>query len=38
MVEMAMNGAGVRDTGRVVKIAKDTVSGVLKKQKILALP
>ena len=34
VVEMAMNGAGVRDTGRVLKIAKDTVSGVLKKQKI----
>ena len=34
VAEMAMNGAGVRDTGRVLKIAKDTVSGVLKKQKI----
>ena len=34
VVEMAMNGASVRDTGRVLKIAKDTVSGVLKKQKI----
>ena len=34
VIEMAMNGAGVRDTGRVLKIAKDTVSGVLKKQRI----
>lgn len=35
IVEMAMNGAGVRDTGRVLKISKDTVSSVLKKQKNL---
>ena len=33
VAEMAMNGAGMRDTGRVLKIAKDTVSGVLKKNK-----
>ena len=31
-VEMAMNGSGVRDTGRVLKIAKDTVLAVLKKR------
>ena len=35
IVEMAMNGAGTRDTGRVLKISKDTVTAVLKKQKNL---
>lgn len=35
IVEMAMNGAGTRDTGRALKIAKDTVTAVLKKQKNL---
>lgn len=34
IIEMAMNGAGTRDTGRVLKIAKDTVTRVLKKRKI----
>ena len=33
IVEMAMNGAGTRDTGRILKISKDTVTAVLKKQK-----
>ena len=33
IVEMAMNGAGTRDTGRVLGISKDTVTAVLKKQK-----
>jgi len=34
IVEMAMNGSGTRDTGRVLNISKDTVTAVLKKQKI----
>ena len=29
--EMALNGSGVRDTGRVLKINKNTVVSVLKK-------
>ena len=33
IVEMAMNGAGTRDTGRVLGISKDTVTAVLKKRK-----
>ena len=33
IVEMAMNGSGTRDTGRVLGISKDTVTSVLKKQK-----
>ena len=32
IVEMAMNGAGTRDTGRVLGISKDTVTSVLKKR------
>ena len=34
IVEMAMNGAGTRDTGRVLGISKDTVTSVLKNEKI----
>ena len=34
IVEMAMNGAGTRDTGRVLGISKDTVTAVLKNEKI----
>jgi len=34
IVEMAMNGSGTRDTGRVLNVSKDTVTSVLKKQKI----
>lgn len=34
VVDMAMNGSGTRDTGRVLGISKDTVTSVLKKQKI----
>ena len=34
IVEMAMNGSGVRDTSRVLKISPVTVIEVLKKQKI----
>lgn len=33
IVEMVMNGAGTRDTGRVLGVSKDTVTAVLKKQK-----
>ena len=33
IVEMAMNGSGTRDTGRVLGISKDTVTAVLKKRK-----
>ena len=33
IVEMAMNGGGTRDTGRVLKISPNTVTKVLKKRK-----
>jgi len=33
IIDMAMNGSGTRDTGRVLGISKDTVTSVLKKQK-----
>ena len=33
IVDMAMNGSGTRDTGRVLNVSKDTVTAVLKKQK-----
>ncbi len=33
IVEMVMNGSGTRDTGRVLKVSKDTVTAVLKKRK-----
>ncbi len=32
MVEMAMNGSGIRDTGRVLGVSKDTVVRALKKR------
>ena len=35
IVEMAMNGGGTRDTGRVLKISPNTVTKVLKKRKNL---
>ena len=35
IVEMAMNGSGTRDTGRVLHISPNTVTAVLKKQKNL---
>ena len=35
IIEMAMNGAGTHDTGRVLGISKDTVTAVLKKQQNL---
>ena len=34
IVDMAMNGSGTRDTGRVLGISKDTVPAVLKKRQI----
>ena len=34
IVEIAMNGGGTRDTGRVLGISSDTVTAVLKKRKI----
>lgn len=33
IIDMAMNGSGTRDTGRVLGVSKDTVTSVLKKQK-----
>ena len=33
IVEMSVNGSGVRDTGRVLKISPGTVISVLKKRK-----
>ena len=33
IIDMAMNGSGVRDTGRVLGISKDTVTSILKKRK-----
>lgn len=35
IIAMAMNGAGTRDTGRVLGISPNTVTDVLKKRKIL---
>lgn len=35
IIEMAMNGSGTRDTGRVLNISKDTVTAVLKKRQNL---
>ena len=34
IIDMVMNGSGTRDTGRVLKISPNTVTSVLKKQKI----
>ena len=33
IIDMAMNGSGVRDTGRVLGISKDTVVSALKKRR-----
>ena len=33
IIDIAMNGSGVRDTGRVLGISKDTVTSILKKRK-----
>ena len=35
IVDMAMNGSGTRDTGRVLKISPNTVTAELKKRKNL---
>jgi len=35
IIEMALNGAGIRDTARVLQISKDTVLSELKKKKTL---
>jgi len=35
IIDMAMNGAGTRDTGRVLRISPNTVTDVLKKRKNL---
>ena len=35
IIEMAMNGAGTRDTGRVLNISPNTVTSVLKKRENL---
>ncbi len=34
LIEMAMNGSGIRDTGRVLGIGKDTVVRALKKKNL----
>jgi transposase-like protein len=34
VLEMAVNGNGTRATGRILEISKDTVTAILKKQKI----
>ena len=33
IVEMTMNGSGIRDTGRVLNISPNTITNVLKKRK-----
>lgn len=38
IVDMVMNGAGTRDTGRVLCVSPNTVTDVLKKQKNLQNP
>ncbi|MFH1005172.1 MAG: IS1-like element transposase [Bacteroidota bacterium] len=35
--EMSMNGSGIRDTGRVLGIDKNTVVNTLKKTKLVSL-
>ena len=35
IVDMAQNGSGTRDTGRVLGVSKDTITATLKKQKSL---
>ena len=34
IADMAMNGSGSRDTGRVLGVSKDTVTAVLKNREI----
>ena len=38
IIEMAMNGSGTRDTGRALRISKDTVTAVLKKTEKFVVP
>ncbi len=33
IIDMAINGSGIRDTGRVLKISKSTVISTIKKRK-----
>ncbi len=33
VIDMVLNGSGIRDTGRVLKIHKDTVINAIKKRK-----
>jgi len=35
VIEMAINGSGIRDTSRVFKISKTTVIGWIKKKQIV---
>ena len=35
IIEMAINGSGTRDTARVLKINKDTITNVLKKKRVV---
>ena len=35
IIDRAMNGSGIRDTGRVLGISKDTVVNALKKRKAI---
>ena len=36
IVDMALNGSGIRDTARVLRISKDTVLSELKKRKAVS--
>jgi transposase-like protein len=38
IIEMAVNGGGIRDTARVLGISKDTVLSELKKKKVALNP
>ena len=38
IVDMALNGSGIRDTARVLGISKDTVMSELKKRKASSSP
>ena len=35
IIDMAINGSGIRDTARVLKISKNTVISTLKKSKLV---
>ena len=37
VVDMALNGSGIRDTGRVLGISKDTVMNILKKKESIVV-